>query len=137
MTSVEAAIMTRLTGDSVLVSLLGGSGRIYHALEGNAPKVGSLTFMETTSIPALLDARNVQVQETYYMLTVFHDQYQDVLDRVYRLLHLYQFPTPSDAGISRVVWDWSGPDGFDEDLKVGRKQVRYKFYVARKAQAPI
>ena|SRR3990167_1235904 len=137
MKTVEEALMTRLTGDATLVSLLGGSGRIYHAMEKVEPKINSITFMAITSVPEGLTGDVVMSRREDYMLSIFHNQYEDVLDRIFKLLHMYQFPTPSDAGIVKAMWDWEGPDEFDEDLKVGKKTVRYKFYVVRQAFAPI
>ncbi len=129
--------MTRLTADTVLAGLLGGSGRIYHALEKITPQVGSLTYYAVGTLPGDVMAKNVEVRDEQYMFNVFLDAYEPVLDRVYRLLHQYRFSTPTDAGIAYCTWDWEGPDRFDEDLVCGTKQVRYKIHVIRQALAPI
>lgn len=136
MISVEEAIVTRLTGDTTLQNLLGASGHIFHALEHKEPFVNSITYHHLVAIPGMLQDNTMPRQE-FYQFTIYHKQYEVVLDRLYRLLHKYRFPTPSDAGIVSCLWDWEGPDEFDEDLLVGRKTVRYKLNVVRQAQAPI
>ena len=129
--------MTRLTSDTTLQSLLGSSGRIYHALEKVEPFINSITFMNVTTISEGLRGDVVSTRREDYVFNIFHPQYEDVLDRLFKLLHQYRFPTPTDAGIIKAMWDWEGPDDFDEALQVGRKTVRYKFYVVRQAFAPI
>ena len=137
MKTVEEAIMTRLTGNSSLQTLLGGASRIYHALEKVEPKINSVTYMNVTNVPGGLQQDNLMVREETYMFSIFHNQYEEVMDLIYKLLHLYQFPTPSDAGVIKALWDWEGPDDFDEGLQVGKKTVRYRFQVVRKAFEPI
>lgn len=130
--------MSRLTGDATLVSLLGGSGRIYKALEKTVPQVNSLTYLHLGAIPTgSLRLKNVESRDETYMFNIFHPQFEVVKDRLYRLLHQYRFTNPSDATIVYSEWDWDGPDRFDEDLMVPTAQVRYKFYVVRQALAPI
>lgn len=141
MISVEEAIITRLVADNAvtgnLQTLLGGASRIVHALEPRELKVGSITYQCLASVPGDLRTKNVEVKTEIYQFNIYHHQYEVVADRIYRLLHLYRFSTPSDAGIKSCVWDWEGPDEFDGALKVGLKRVQYKLEVVRSAQSPV
>lgn len=138
MLTVEEALMTRLTGDSTLQTLLGGASRIWHAMEQKTPVNGSITYMKEFVVPSqVLRTQNVEAEVEFYIFHIFHEQYEAVQDRLYRLLHNYRFPTPSDAGIKSCVWEWTGPDEFDEALMCGAKRVRYKLEVIRSAQSPV
>ena len=135
---VEQALISRLTGDSTLQSLLTGSGRIYHGLEIPIPKVPSVTYINEVNTP--LDSFRADIigpMEEYYRFNVFADNYEAVVERIYRLLHQYSFPALSGMTIKSCVWDWTGPDEFDEKLQVGSKMIRFKIIVIRSAQEPV
>jgi hypothetical protein len=134
--TVKEALMTRLAGDATLQTLLGASGRIYHALEQVEPIASSVTYIQESSIPGDLQGDNVASHIEFYKFNVYHQQHERVAERIYTLLHQYRFPTPSDAGIKACVWEWEGPDEFDEKLQVGVKRLRFRLSVARSAQAP-
>jgi len=141
MNSVEEAIQTRLTGDSVgndsLQYLLGGSGRVFHAFEQFEPKVGMLTHFYQGGRPGDINADSAQTETGIYQFNIFSDTYEAVKERVIRLLQGHQFPTPSDAGIKGCTLEWIGPDEFDEPLKCGVKRMRFKIEICRSAQAPV
>lgn len=133
MKAVEAAIYGRLTGDSTLQSLLGGSGRISHALEsGNAQK-NSLTFLLLNAEPGYVNSDRVQTQVESYQLMIFSDKYVDIAYRLRVLLDGYTFADTTEAGGMVCVWDSDGPDLFDEPLQVGRKDVRYRVMLTPRA----
>jgi hypothetical protein len=140
MLTVEEAIVARLAADTTLANLLGASGgdaRIYHALEAIQPKTQCVTYMHVTSVPGDINGLNVAVQDELYVFNIYHKQYEKVKERIYSLLQNYRFPTPSDAGIKSCVWEWEGPDEFDERLQVGLKRARFRLSVVRSAQAPV
>lgn len=135
--SIQAKLYSRLTGDITLVNLLGGSGRIYHALEGKEPIAGSLTYMMMPSVPNASSADSAQILNQYFQIMIFARNYNAVAERVYKLLENYRFSEPSDAGEPIANLDWIGEDNFDEALKVGRKDMRFRVLVIPKAVAPI
>lgn len=143
MQTIDELLMARLTGDNSatgnLQSLLGGSGRIWHAHQLQLPVKGSVTYLSESNVPsAVLRGENLEGQVEFYMFHIFHDQYNAVLDRIYNLLHNYRFPTtPADVAVKSCVWEWTGPDEFDEALECGAKRVRFKIESVRSAQAPI
>ena len=137
MLTVKEALMTRLVADATLQTLLGGSGRIYHALEQTEPIASSITYLQETAVEGDLGGDNVSTHVEFYKFNIYHKQYERVAERLYSLLHQYRFPTPSDAGIKACVWEWEGPDEFDEKLQVGAKRLRFRLSVARSAQAPV
>ena len=141
MITVEEQIMTRLTGDNSgsgnLQTLLGGANRIYHAFEKVEPKRSSITYHVVTNIPGDVNADQIQTRNEFYQFNIYHKQYEVVLARLRRLLHNYQFPVLSDGVIHGSVWDWEGPDEYDEGLQVGLKHVRYRIFAIEAGQAPI
>jgi hypothetical protein len=137
MLTVEEALMTRLAADTTLQSLLGASGRIYHAMEQKQPVASSITYKSELSVEGDLAGDVVSYEIQFYMFNIYHQQYERVKERLYSLLHQYRFPTPSDAGIKSCVWEWTGPDEFDEQLQVGVKRLRFRLDVVRSAQAPV
>lgn len=126
MKAVETAIVSRLTGDSTLQSLLGGAGRIYHAMESGQAKKPSLTFMLINASPGSINSDRVQTMEETYQFMIFADNYVDIAYRLRRLLDGYQFADGSEAGSISAVWESEGADAFDEPLEVGRKDVQFK-----------
>ncbi len=134
---VADAIFQRLDGDSSLRTLLGGSGRILHAFEPGWPKAGSITYHKTTAGPGGIDADDVQVVTEFYQFNIYHNRFPLVSALLYRLLHQNRFTPSPEFTIKRCLFDWEGPDEFDEDLKVRRKHVRYKVDFTRSAQSPL
>jgi hypothetical protein len=135
--TVEQALMTRLSADSVLQSLLGGAGRIVHALEKFEPKEGMVSYSNVSSVPGDVDGLGARTETELYQFNIFADNYEAVKERLFRLLQQYQFPTPSDAGIKSCTMEWVGPDEFDEPLQVGVKRIRFRIEICRSAQEPV
>jgi hypothetical protein len=134
--TVEEAICSRLAGDATLQSLLGGSGRIFHALEQTQPIVGSITYLNEVNIEGDLRGDVVSSDTQFYKFNIYHNQYEQIKERVYSLLHQHRFSALSDACVKACVWEWTGPDEFDEKLQVGVKRLRFRLSVVRSAQAP-
>lgn len=137
MKTVEGAIFTRLNSDTTLQTLLGGAGRIYHALEMQGAQKPSITYILVNAVPGKVNSENARTIVETYMFIVFADGYQDIVARVRRLLDGYRFPATADAGNIKAEFDSEGPDQYDEALSSGRKDFRYRIYVVPKALASI
>ena len=57
-------------------------------------------------------------------VTAYGNNFEAVLKRVYDLLHKTQI-TATDYSVKMMVYDWSSPDMFDDDLKCYKKSQRY------------
>jgi len=142
MKDVETLIFSRLTGDTgsgSLESLLGGSGRIRCGYQQGAALSPSLVFWMFTGGPGLVRPDRAFTFEDFYQFDVFSNSHPDITFRLKRLFDGHCF---DDSGLSEVggissVFDWEGPDGFDEALEVMRKSVRFRFFSAIAAQNPI
>jgi len=141
---VEQLVYARLIGDTEvtngLVALLGNSSRILHAYQSTDPTVPRLTFSVYTSTPGNLGGDFIREMELFIQFNVFAANYSDIIFRLFRLFNGHQFAVPTNyvqVGQVSSIWDWEGPDGFDEQLEIQRKDVRYRFFVVPKAQNPI
>lgn len=141
MRTVQEAIYSRLTGDTAasvsLQALLGGSGRIFAGLDWNLIKAPCITFNGITSIPGNLNADLVPTDVEYYVFRIFADNFFQIESRLRVLFDRYVFTETTEAGVLRCMWDSSGPELFDDDLKVRRKDVRYKIFVMPRAVGPV
>ncbi len=77
--------------------------------------------------------------EEFYQFDIFSNKHADISFRLKRLLDGHCFSTSglTQAGAVSSIWDWEGPDGYDESLEVMRKSVRFRFFSAIAAQNPI
>jgi len=65
------------------------------------------------------------LREVYVNLTAWGDNYEQILERVYELLHEAQLTGVTDYAPLLLVWDYGGPELFDEDLRIYYQQHRY------------
>lgn len=144
MKEVEQLVYARLIGDTEpvngLVALAGGAGNILHAYQSAQPTVPGVTFHIYTQAPGLLGGDFVRTTELYIQFNIFASNYEDIVFRLFRLFNGHSFAVPTNyvqVGQVSSIWDWEGPDGFDEQLEIQRKDVRYRFFVVPKAQNPI
>lgn len=135
--SLQAKIYSRVNGDSTLQTLLGGSGRFWHGFEPLEPKIGSLSYIQEVVVPGRIQADNAQSYEQFFMFSIFAQNYNAIAERLYSLLHNYRFSESSDMGAAICMSDWIGPDSFDEGLKCGKKQMRFRVLSVLKPQNPI
>ncbi len=137
MITIQERIYSRLTGDTAatvsLQALLGSSGRIYAGLDANIIQAPSIVFNNLTNIPGEVNSDTVQTDVEFYTFKVFANNCIQIISRLRALLAGYTFTETAEAGGLRCVWDSDGPDLFDEDLKVRRKDVRFRVYSAPKA----
>lgn len=141
MITIQEKIYARLTGDvtgtSSLQSLLGGSGRVYEGLDGSLVKSPSVVFNSLANIEGAVQGDNVMTDVEIYTFKVFANNCKIIISRLRILLDRYTFAETSEAGVLRCVWDSDGPDLFDEDLKVRRKDTRFRIYSMPKAVGPV
>lgn len=144
MKEVEQLVYARMIADTEatngLVPLLGNVGNILHAFQSSEPTVPSLTFHVYTQAPGLLGGDFIRQMELFLQFNIFAANYADITFRLFKLFNSHVFAVPSNykqIGQVSSVWDWEGPDGYDEQLEIQKKDVRFKFFVIPKAQNPI
>jgi hypothetical protein len=144
MKEIDKLIYGRLVGDTVatigLVALLGTSANIMHGFQNVIPKVPYLTFQVFSEIKGQLGGNFTRSIDVFMQFSVYAANYADVIARLRHLFDGYRFDVPSDyteIGQMRGLFDFEGPDGYDDQLEVQFKQVRYRFFVTPKAWNPI
>jgi len=140
MKDVETLIFSRMTADATLVNLCGGTGHIKFAFQSGEPSVPQLTYFMVTSNPGILVGDFARTIIETYQFSIFSNQHPDIVSRLKRLFDGMVFTVPSnytELGKLESVYDWEGPDGFDESLEVMRKDIRFRFMAVPKAQNPI
>lgn len=144
MKEVEQLVYARMIGDTEpvngLVALAGGAGNILHGFQSADPTVPSVTFHVYTQTQGLLGGDFVRQVELFIQFNIFAANYSDITFRLFKLFNGHCFAVPggyTQIGQVSSIWDWEGPDGFDEQLEIQRKDVRYRFFVVPKAQNPI
>lgn len=143
MKDVETLIFSRLTGDTgtdSLEDLLGGSGRIAYGFQSADTQAPSIRYWNFTSGPGLLTGDFIRTWEEFYQFDIFSNLHPDINFRLKRLFDGRCFAIPgsfTQAGAASSVWDWEGPDAFDETLEVMSKSIRFRFFVIPTAQDPI
>lgn len=144
MKEVEQLIYSRLTGDveptNGLLALLGDATHILHGFQHSIPEVPYLTFQVFSVGKGVLSGNFNRSLEVFIQFNVFAANYADVISRLRKLFDGYRFDIPTnyiDVGQLKGVFDFEGPDGYDETLEVEFKQVRYRFFVTPKAWNPI
>jgi len=58
-------------------------------------------------------------------VTVFGDNFEEVHNRIYELLHDIIPTSISDCVPKMLKWDWSSPEMFDDSYKIFYRQDRY------------
>ena len=143
MKEVEQLVYTRLTGDigaTGLVGLLGSADRILHGFQSAQPTVPGLTFHIYAQTPGLLGGDFIRQTELFIQFNIFAANYSEISFRLFMLFNGHCFAVPTNyvqVGQVSSIYDWESPDGFDEQLEIQRKDVRYRFFVVPKAQVPI
>ena len=141
MKEVDDLIYQRMLADQGLLDLLNNeSARIGYGFQvkdtDNSPQ---LRFFQSVGTPGLLTGDFARTWQYFYQFSVWSSNYVDIISRLKRLFDGYQFTVSgtSEAGAVSAVWDWDGPDGYDEGLEVSRKDVRFRVFISPKAQDPI
>jgi hypothetical protein len=144
MNEVEELVESRLLADTDavngIVTLLGGAGHIVHAFQTEIPEVPYLTFQIFSAGKGLLTGNFARSLDLFFQFNIFAVNYPDIMKRLRQLFDGYRFDIPTnftDVGQVRSVFEFEGPDGYDETLEVQSKQVRYRFFVTPKAWNPI
>lgn len=144
MKEIEELIVSRLTGDTgageTLQTFLGNTDRILNGKQIQPSKVPSLVFSKFFENPGTLYTEGPVSWESFYLFQIFSDRYTEIAFRIKRLLDNFQYTVPeanTDIGSLVSLFDWEGEDDFDEDLRVGRKDMRFRFFSTMKANDPI
>lgn len=141
MKDVETLIYSRMINDTVLVNLLGGDdANIKYAFQSGTPTVPQLTYFMFTAAPGEILGNHTRTYEELYQFNIFSNDHPDIAFRLKRLFDGMVFdvsPSVTELGAVSSVFDWEGPDGFDEALEVMRKDLRFRFFAVPKAQNPI
>lgn len=144
MKEVEELVYGRMAADSEatvgLLALLGDVTHIVHAFQEIIPRVPYLTFQIYSTVSGQLGGNFNRSLDVFMQFNAYGSNYADVLARLRKLFDGYRFDVPAgftDIGQLRGVFDFEGPDGYDETLEQQTKPVRYRFFVTPKAWNPI
>lgn len=144
MKEIEQLIYGRMTADSEatigLLALLGDASHIVHAFQEIVPRAPYLTFQVYSQGKGQLGGNFARSLDVMIQFNIFASIYNDIAARLRHLFDGYFFIVPSnytEIGQLKGVFDFEGPDGYDEQLEVQSKQVRYRFFVTPKAWNPI
>jgi hypothetical protein len=140
----EQLVYARLIADTEavngIVSLLGDASHIVHGFQDSIPVVPYLTFSVYSTTKGQLGGNFSRSLEVFMQFDVYASNYSDVVARIRHLFDGYRFDVPAnytDIGQLRGLFDFEGPDGYDETLEVQSKQVRYRLFITPKAWNPI
>lgn len=136
MIEVQKAIQGRLTADSALQTLLGGSGRIFEGFQNVAAVRPCVAFVWWAN-PGRIDADGAKSYIGTWQFNIYANTHQEIAYRLMILLNGYRFAANSETGAIRMVFDSEMPPVFDDELKVSLKTVRYRSYFVPKAVAPV
>jgi hypothetical protein len=116
------------------------TSRILHSFQVSTPSAPGITFGVFSSPKGQLP-RNTR--EVYIAFNIFAANYTDVAFRLMRLfdgvqhdLSIISGGATQIGGLSSV-FDFEGPDGFDESLGVQKKDLRFRFFAVTKPQVPL
>jgi hypothetical protein len=153
MREVEEVVYQRMIaddGEGGLLDLLGtdiepeegpiDTSRILHAFQVATPPAPGITFSTFASPKGSVPR---QTREVFIAFHIFSPRYSDIGFRLMRLFDGVQHDlsgfsggTVQIGGVSSV-FDFEGPDQFDESLEMQTKDLRFRFFTVLKAQAPI
>jgi len=143
MREVETLVYQRLiadTGSGSVVGLLGNASRIMHGQQQVIPSAPSLTFSVASAVKGQVPRLT---REVFVTFQIYSDAYPEIADRISRLFdnHSHNLALISGGNLQvggcSSVFDFEGPDAFDESLEVQRKDLRFRFFVVPKARDPI
>ena len=141
MIEADDLIYQRMINDSGLLALLNNeAARIGYGFQlndqNNSPQ---LRFYQSVGTPGLMTGDFARTWTYFYQFGVWATNYVDIISRLKRLFdgHVFTVTGTTEIGAISSVWDWDGPNGYDEGLEVARKDVRFRFFIVPKAQDPI
>ncbi|QOR55527.1 MAG: hypothetical protein UMS36scaffold28_17 [Phage 59_13] len=141
MKELEQLVYARLIADSGLTTMLGGATHVLHGFERQIPKGGDyLTFQIYSGGPGSLTGDFARSLEIFVQFNIYSKSYATIGNRLRLLFDGYRFDVPTnytDVGAVRGLYDFEGPDGYDESLEVQSKVLRFRFLVTPKAASPI
>lgn len=136
--------LIRDTGAGGLLDLLSDDlvtpVRVLHAFQIATPPSPGITFGVTAAPKGMIPRFT---REVFVTFNIYANNYSDISFRLTRLfdgvdhdLSLISGGAVQIGGLTSV-FDFEGPDGFDESLEVQKKDMRFRFFTAMKAQNPI
>ena len=150
MKEVEVIVYQRVLADNVsggVLNLLGESlplsgapTRFLHAYQVKDPPSPGLVYGVVSSVKGSVPR---QVREVFVNFTIYSQDYPSIGFRLMRLFDGIQHSlSVISGGATQIggvssVFDFEGPDGFDEQLQVQKKDLRFRFFTTVKAQNPI
>ena len=144
MKELEQLLYARLIADTEatngIVALLGSNTKILHGYERVLPQVPYLSYQMYVGNPGLLTGNFTRSVEQFVQFNIYAVTYAVILQRLKRLFDGYRFDVPTnyvEAGQVRGLFDFEGPDGYDESLEVQSKVARFRFLITPKAWNPI
>ncbi len=128
-----------LLGESLPLS--GAPAHFAHSFQISTPLNPSLVYgvfasAKGTEIPRL-------TRDVFIAFNIYSQSYAEIGFRLMRLFDGIQHDlSVISGGATQIgglssVFDFEGPDGFDESLQVQTKDLRFRFFAVRKAQNPI
>lgn len=147
MNEVEQIVYQRIKADNAsggVLDLLGDNlsapTRFTHAFQNETPSAPGLVFY-TFSAPVGQVPRFTR--DVFIAFSIFADNSADIALRLIRLfdgvshdLSLISGGAVQIGGLSSV-FDFEGPDGFDESLEVQKKDMRFRFFSVGQSLSPI
>lgn len=150
MKEVETLVFQRMKNDTVTggirnllgetVPMSGNPTRILHAYQVSDPSAPGVTFGIFSStagqVPHL-------TREIFMQFSIFAQNHAEIARRLVRLFDRHQHDLAlisggaQEVGGVASVFDFEGPDSYDEGLEVQKKDLRFRFFVVPKAQNPI
>lgn len=150
MKEVEQVVYQTLVADSGSGGVLdllgetlasgGTSERVLHAYQVATPPSPGLTYGVTAAPQGQIPRFT---REVFVTFNIFAANYAEIGFRLMRLFdgrqHDLSVVSGGAAQIGGVssVFDFEGPDGFDEQLEIQLKNLRFRFFAVLKAQNPI
>lgn len=150
MKEVETLVFQRMKNDTVtggirnllgeVVPMTGDPARILHAYQVSVPPSPGVMFSIVSSVAGQVPALT---REVFVQFSIFASNHAEIARRLVRLFDRWQHDLSlisggaQEVGSVSSVFDFEGPDGFDESLEVQKKDLRFRFFVVPKAQAPI
>jgi hypothetical protein len=92
---------------------------VFFAYPPKEPDLPLVTYM-------VIAEQGFKPRERWFTVTAWGDNFDAVQDRIFDLLHQKIEVTATDFDCKGILFEWAGPDLWDDDLKTYYKQARYR-----------
>lgn len=127
MATLRESIFSVLQADATLRNLLSKSADPYGIYFMNPPKSPPFQLVTIFENAATGDFPRIGA----FQITAWHGDRDAIHRRIYDLLHNQVF-TVTDYGHIRLLFDWMGPDLYDQEWHVYFRQARFRFEAIKK-----